>query len=67
MAEVVFGRKPAHASNCKAAAKSEDDFFMMVFFLGSDAGGYFKFVLKVAVNILDVPFGSSIRPSIVGA
>jgi hypothetical protein len=62
LAEVVFGRKPAHASNCKAAAKSEDDFFMNGVFPGSDAGGYFKFVLKVAVNILDVPFGSSIRP-----
>ena len=38
LAEPVFGIRLAHASSCKAAARSEDDFFMSsVFSLGSVA------------------------------
>ena len=28
LAELLFGIRLAHASSCKAAARSEDDFFM---------------------------------------
>ena len=38
MAEPLFGIRLAQASSCKAAARSEDDFFMSsVFSLGSVA------------------------------
>jgi hypothetical protein len=37
LAELLFGIKLAQASSCKAAARSEDDFFIMSsFFLGSN-------------------------------
>jgi hypothetical protein len=38
LAELLFGVRLAHASSCKAAARSEDVFFMNDFFLGSDVG-----------------------------
>ena len=37
LAELLVGKRLAHANSCKAVARSEDDFFITSIFLGSDA------------------------------
>ena len=46
LAEVVLGSRPAHASNCKAAAKSEEDFFMSWVFPLVQCGRLFQVLPK---------------------
>jgi hypothetical protein len=64
LAELLVGIKLAQASSCKAAARSEDDFFIMSsLFPWFKYEGYLKLVLRSSFSshCLDAGFTRSIR------
>ena len=71
LAELLVGIRLAHANSCKAAARSEDDFFITSIFLGLvfslvQMGGCLKLVLRSSgsLNRLDAGFKRSIRSNL---